>query len=66
MMYFLTTFASPIVSIAKKRKILLIQICVIVKVPQGFQTQGLPATIRNFLGKIFREKFNLSRLILRE
>ena len=60
MMYFLTTFASPIVSIAKKRKILLIQICVIVKVPQGFQTQGLPATL---LLETFLEKFLEKSLI---
>ena len=44
-MYFLTTFARTIVWITKKRKILLIQIRELLKLPKGFQPQMIHFTL---------------------
>ena len=57
MMYSLTTFVRTIVSNIKKRKNLLIQIHLLLKVPQEFQLQGIPFTLlkETFREEIFRE-----------
>ena len=58
----------PLCQLQINRRFLLIQIHVLLKVPQKFQLQGIPFTLlwEAFLGKTLTEWFNFLRLILRE